>query len=149
MDTDIASYVCQCTICTKHKASPPAQPMIPRDIPNGLWQITAYHLTHKGKEYLLVYNLFSKYPFLFKVSPKSAQSLSKHLLKIILQYRPPCLLYIDNSPPFASDELAQFLQQNHITSSAHFPRSNGFIECQVQTIKTTLSTSQESHKSLQ
>ena len=25
----------QCTICTKHKASPPTQPMLPRDVPDG------------------------------------------------------------------------------------------------------------------
>ena len=32
---NIANYVHQCTICTMHKASPPTQPMLPRDIPNG------------------------------------------------------------------------------------------------------------------
>ena len=32
INTDIGDYVCWCTICTKHKASPPAQPMLPRDI---------------------------------------------------------------------------------------------------------------------
>ena len=37
IDTDIADYVSQCTICTKHKASLAAQPMLPRDIPDGPW----------------------------------------------------------------------------------------------------------------
>ena len=58
---DIANYVCKCTICTMHKASPSAQPMLPRDVPDGPWQeITADYLTHKGREYMLVCNLFSK-----------------------------------------------------------------------------------------
>ena len=49
IDADIANYVCQCTICTRHKASLPAQPMLPRDIPDGPWQeITAKYLAHKG-----------------------------------------------------------------------------------------------------
>ena len=65
IDADKADIVCQCTICTKHKASSPAQPVLPRDIPDGPWQeITADYLTHKGREYLLVCNLFSKYPFI-------------------------------------------------------------------------------------
>ena len=37
IDANIANHVCQCTICTKHKASPPAQPMLPWDIPDGPW----------------------------------------------------------------------------------------------------------------
>ena len=61
IDADISDYVCQCTICIKHKASPPAQPMLPRDISDGPWQeITANYLTQKGGEYLMVYDLFSK-----------------------------------------------------------------------------------------
>ena len=35
IDSDISDYVSQCTICTKHKASLPAQPMLLRDIPDG------------------------------------------------------------------------------------------------------------------
>ena len=59
----MVDYICWCTICTKHKASPPAQPMLPWDIPNGPWQeIAANYLTHKGKEYLLIYNLFQQVP---------------------------------------------------------------------------------------
>ena len=132
IDADITNYVCWCTICTKHKATPPAQPMLPRDIPNGPWQeITADCHTHKGREYLLVCDLFSKYPFLYKVSTKSSQSLCIHLQELIPQYGLPCLLYTENGPPFVSVELVQFLQCNHIdhvTSSPHFPRSNGFTE---------------------
>ena len=38
IDADIADYVSQCTFCTKHKASLPDQPMLPKDIPDGPWQ---------------------------------------------------------------------------------------------------------------
>ena len=73
IDADIVDYVCWCTICTKRKASPLAKPMLPRDVPDGPWQeIAADYLTHQGKEYLLICNVFSKYPFLYKVANKSA-----------------------------------------------------------------------------
>ena len=125
---------------TKCKVSPPAQPMLPRDIPDCPWQeIAADYLTHKGKEYMLVCDLFSKCPFLYMVSTESSQSLSMHLLELISQYRPPCMLHTDNGPP--SLHRPYFL-------IPHFPRSKGFIKCQVCTIKTALSTIQESHKSL-
>ena len=86
IDADIAGYVHWCTICTKHKASPPMQPMLPRDIPKGLWQeIATDYLTCKGKEYLLLCNLFSRYPFLYRVSTKTAKSLCICLQELISQ----------------------------------------------------------------
>ena len=110
IDADIADYVCQCTICPKCKASPPAQPMLPRDVPDGPWQeIIADYFTHKGKEYLLICNLISKYPFVYEVSTKSAHSLCACMLDLISQDGPPSLLFMDNGQPFASEELTQFL----------------------------------------
>ena len=123
IDSEISDYVSQCTICTKHKASLPAQPMLPSDIPDGPWQdITVDYMTFKSHEYLIICDTFSKYPFVYKVTSKSAQSLCLHLVELISQYGPPMSLSTDNGPPFTSDELA------HHTSSPHFPRSNGFIE---------------------
>ena len=128
----------------------PVQPILPRDIPNGPWQeIATDYLTHKGRECLLACILFSKYPFPYKVSPNSTKSLCMHLPGLISQYGLPCLLYTDNSPTCASEEHAQFLQHSHIDhviSSPHIPRSNGFTEWQVRTLKTTLSTAQNSQE---
>ena len=125
IDADRVDYVCQCTICTKHEASPPAQPMFPRDVPNGSWQdIAVDYLTHQGKEYLLSCDVFSKYPFLYMVATKSTQFLCAHLLELTSQYGLPSLLSTDNGHPFASEELTQFLLHHHIehsTSSSHFP----------------------------
>ena len=98
-------------------------------------------MTHKGHEYLIICNAFSKYPFVYKVTSKSAKSLCMCLLELISQYGPPMSLSTDNGPPFASDELTEFLMDHciaHHTSCPHFPRSNGFTERQVRTIKTTL-----------
>ena len=109
-------------------------------------------MTFKGHEYLIICDTFSKYPFTYKVTAKSAQSLCLCLLELILQYGPPMSLSTDNGPPFASDELTEFLTHHriaHHTSSPHFPRSNGFIERQVRTIKTALHTVLPAKKSLE
>ena len=152
IDADIADYACQCTICTKHKASLPAQPIPPRDIPDGPWQdIAVDNMTHKSQEYLIICNALSKYPFIYKASSKSARSLCMHLLKLISQYGPPTSISAHNGLPFASDELAEFLTCHYIehhTSSPHFPRSNDFTERQVRTIKTALNTALPANKSL-
>ena len=153
IDADVADYGRRCTICTNHKASLPVQPMLPKDIPDGPWQdIVVDYMTHKGQEYLIICNAFSKYPFMYKVSSKSAQSLCTCLPELISQYGPPTSLSTDNGLPFALDELTEFLMCHHIqhhTSSPHLPRSNGFIERQVRTIKTALNTALQAKKSLE
>ena len=48
----------------------------------------------------------------------------------------------DNGPPFSSKEFAKFLSGlgiKHTTSSPGYPRSNGFIEHHIQTVKNMLS----------
>ena len=78
IDADIIDYNKKCPICTKYKASTPAQPTLPQDIPNGPWQeIAVNYFNHKDKDYLLICDLFSKFPFLYKVMSKSALSLSQ------------------------------------------------------------------------
>ena len=50
----------------------------------------------------------------------------------------------DNGPPFQSKEFAKFLSSlgiKHTTSSPGYPRSNGFIEQYIQTVKNMLSKS--------
>ena len=95
--------------------------MIPRDIPEGSWQDLAADFFHyNNTKYILITDTFSKYPFLYKVSSKAAEPVTK-----ISQYGPP-------------KAFSQFLSKEHIeliTSSPLYPRSNGFIECQIKTIK--------------
>ena len=53
----------------------------------------------------------------------------------------PQIVRSDNGPQFASHAFTEFCRSysfNHITSSPHYPRSNGFIESQVKTVKATL-----------
>ena len=122
IDADIINYLCQCTICTKHKAFPPAQPMHPRDVPDSPWQeIAVDYLTYEGKEYLLICNFFSKYPFLYKVTTKSTQSLCVSLLELISHYGLLFLHSMDNSQTFLSQELTQFFLYHNIEHSIFPP----------------------------
>ena len=138
----------------KYKASPPAQCMLPRDILDSPWEeIMTDYFTHKGKECLLISDQFGKVPLLCtRSAPKPAQFLCVLLLELISQYVPLSLLLTDNRQPFASKELAHFLHCHHIEHSTlylHFPRSNGFIDWQVQTLRTMQSTGQDSYKSIE
>ena len=71
IDVDIIQYVKCCKTCIQHKATQHTQPMIPRDVPEAPWQdLAANFFKFKNKEYLLVTDTFSKYPFTFKISQR-------------------------------------------------------------------------------
>ena len=142
INTDIVDYVCWCTICTKHKASPPVQPMLSRDIPHSPWQeIIADYLTHKGKEYFLICDLFSKYPFLSKVTSKLAHSVAAPAWTHLLIMVPLHVWWVLPIPVVPLHWPCQLVP--------HFPQSYVFIEHQVRTIKTAPNTTQDAGKSLE
>ena len=87
LDADIANYVNHCKTCTQHKAKQAVQPMLPRDVPDSPWQeLAADFFTHNHKEYLLIVDTFSKYPFIYQTSSKTAESITKKLQNLISQY---------------------------------------------------------------
>ena len=74
------------------------------------WQDLAPDLfSYNKKEYLLVTDTYSKYPFVYQTSSKSAESIIQKLQNLIYQYGPPKRYFTDNGPPFLSEALEKFL----------------------------------------
>ena len=94
--------------------------MLPRDIPIGLWQkIVADYFHHSGKDYLLIANLFSKNPFLFCITSKSAQVLVQKHQEAMSQYGTPNVLYTDSSPSSQQKSLKDSSRGIALTTSSH------------------------------
>ena len=101
IDADITDYIRKCTICAKYKVSQIVQPMLPWDIPDGPWQeLAADYFTHKGKDYLLIVDTFSKYPFIYKVHSKTSDIITHCLQDLFSQYGMPWWFFSNNGPPF-------------------------------------------------
>ena len=151
-DADIADYVNHSKTCTQHKAKQAVQPMLPRDVPDSPWQeLATDFFTYNHKEYLLIADTFSKDPFTYQTSSKTAESIIKKLQNLTSQYGPQKRFFSDNGPPFSSEALQKFLAYqyiDHTTSSPHYPKSNNFIERQIKTIQRALDTAKSSGKSL-
>ena len=61
------------------------------------------------------------------------------------------MIISDNGPQYDCQSYKQFSKEwgfQHITSSPRYPKSNGFIERQVQTVKNTLTKAEKSGKDL-
>ena len=81
--------------------------------------------------------------FLYRAKT-SFWSLRDRLIDLFSIEGYPDEIVSDNGPPFQSKEFAKFLSGlgiKHTTSSPGYPRSNGFIERHIQTVKNMLSKS--------
>ena len=95
--------------------------MFPHDVPDGPWQeIAADYFTHSNKDYLLIADTFSKYPFVYSIHSKTHNSLIQCLQDLFSQFGTPLQFFSDNGPPFSSEPFSSFLTSlgiEHITSS--------------------------------
>ena len=85
-------------------------------------------------DFLVVGDYFSKYLITRKLPNSSTHAVIKELGLIFTEFGRPFILRSDNGPCYASREFHNFLhfyQVDHITSSPHYPQSNGFAEALV------------------
>ena len=103
-----------------------------------------------GRLYILICDYFSKFPFLFQVKTMSFANLKDHLEELFSVEGIPDEIMSDNGPPFNGKEFSSYLTGlgiRHTTSSPNYPRSNGFIERQIQTLKRLLEKANSSRRS--
>ena len=112
-----------------------------------------------GRLYILICDYFSKFPFLFQVKTTSFANLKDHLEELFSVFcyvlfcsGIPDEIMSDNGPPFNGKEFSSYLTGlgiRHTTSSPNYPRSNGFIERQIQTVKRLIEKANSSRRSHQ
>ena len=143
IDADIEDYTKRCQECIK-RSQVAKEPLKPHDIPEGPWRkLGIDYFTFDGNSYVLICDYFSKFPFLYRAET-SFWSLRDRLIDLFSIEGYPDEIVSDNGPLFQSKEFAKFLSGlgiKHTTSSPGYPRSNGFIEQHIQTVKNMLSKS--------
>ena len=73
------------------------------------------------------------------------------LKSIFSRHGIPEIVRSDNGPQFASKEFKQFAKEyglQQVTSSPHYPQSNGAVERKVQTVKGMLKKSKHPHQAI-
>ena len=92
----------------------------------------------KGAYYLLVVDYTCRFPVVFKLTLMTAQHTASHFKLIHSEYGWPETLVSDNGPCYTSEVFPNLMREynvNHITSSPHYPQSNGLAEKYVQLVK--------------
>ena len=95
-----------------------------------------------GKEYLLVCDYFSRFPFIRHLPQNcSSEAVIDQMKQIFSEQGIPLIFRSDNAPQYASRAFRNFTETYgflHVTSSPYYPQSKGFIEAQVKIVKRTL-----------
>ena len=140
---DIEVVVRQCTTCQEVQRAQPREPLMPHETLSRAWQIVGTDLFVINRDtYLLVSDYYSKFPFVYVMpSPVTSTAVIAKMKALFAEQGVPQRVISDNGGHFSSDASRRFADQwffDHVTSSPHYPQSNGFIERHVQTMKHTL-----------
>ena len=80
----------------------------------------------------------SRFPIVRELKSMSAQHIAEHFKLIFLEYGWPDTLVSDNRPCYVAETFTNLMKEytvNHITSSPHYPQSNGLAEKFVHIVK--------------
>ncbi|XP_063954098.1 uncharacterized protein K02A2.6-like [Lytechinus pictus] len=153
INKDIDQLIKQCETCQKHQARQQKEPLHPHDVPPAPWTRLGTDLFMLNRqEYLLVTDYYSKYPIIAIKANRYIQcSYSKRddgNLQSVRSTRRDCVRQRSTICRKTIPRHVQEVNIKHITSSPHYPRSNGLAERMVRTIKNLLTkcsqTSQDS-----
>ena len=147
INSAIDDLVSKCSTCQQHQRSNQREPLIPQEVPERPWVTVAADIFYyKGRDYLLVVDYFSKYPEVARLSSKNSEAVIMAMKDMFARHGIPERLIADNMP-FNSVKFKDFASKWEIevvTSSPHYPRSNGLVERNVQTVKQLLRKADES-----
>ena len=105
----------------------------------------------EGISYLLIVDYTSRYPVVWKLTSMTGQHIASHFKAICSEYGWPDTLVSDNGLCYISEVFTNLMTQynvNHITSSPHYPQSNGLAEKYVQIVKNLFHKAKEEGKDL-
>ena len=113
------------------------------ELPTHPWKIYGTDLFMIGRDtYLLICDYYSKFPFVYHIKGKvTSDAIVSKMNEVFAENGTPDRVVSDNGSHYTSQTFRNFATEwdfDHVTSSPHFPQSNGFIEWKVQTVKNAL-----------
>ena len=155
LNNELENLVLNCALClkystAKHKLEPSLA--LGQEIPLYPWTKLATDIFHfEGASYLLVVDYTSCYPVVCKLASMTGQHIASQFKLICSEYGWPDTIVSDNGPCYISDVFTNLMSEyniNHITSSPHYPQSNGLAEKYMQIVKNLFYKAKEEGKDI-
>lgn len=142
MSKDIEMVVKTCETCQEHQPANVKEPMISHRIPDRPWQTVATDIfAWHGENYLVTVDYYSRFFELDRLTSTTSAAVVHKLKAAFARHGIPETVVSDNGPQYASKDFESFAQSwefKHLTSSPHYPQSNGLAEKTVQTAKALM-----------
>lgn len=142
---DIELFVSQCSPCNSNKAHQQKEPLINHPVPSLPWMTVGADLFQwRSNQYLVLVDSYSGWFDMESMMDTSSRMVIKKMKRLFASHGIPETLLTDNGPQFVSHEFEQFAQDwnfIHVTSSPHYPQSNGLAENAVKQAKQLLEKS--------
>ena len=137
---DITRLIQHCQACQENQAVNRKEPLQQTEIPSGPWKMLGTDIFEaKGKQYVILSDYFSKYPLIREIpAPVTSAAVTRFIKEAVSLFGVPEQIRSDNGPQYSGESFKRFCKEygiSHITSSPHYPQSNGFIERQIGWLK--------------
>ena len=139
---ELKDLVTNCATCLKLSAQKPTSNKhhTGHEIPVHPWSKLASDILYfEGDSYLLIADYTSHFPIIRKLSSMTRKAIAHHMQSKLFKYQWPTTLVTDNGPCYTSNEfqlLMQSMSVNHLTSSPHYPQSNGLQRNLLESLRT-------------
>ena len=142
LNDQLENLILNCQLClkyskSKNKSTPPTA--LGHEVPAVPWSKVATDIFHyESQPYLLVVDYTSRFPIVRRLKSMSAQNITEQFQSIFSEYGWPDTLVSDNGLCYTAEMFTNLMKEyavNHITSSPHYPQSNGLAEKFVQIVK--------------
>ena len=148
MSKNMKERISTCEMCLSHADSQMKEPIIQHDIGEPPWsKIGAYLCELHGRVLLVVTDYYSNFISVKRLNTTTTTAVSKQLMELFSVHGIPKITMTDNATQFSSFEFKSFTSEldiEHITSSPHYPQSNGKAENAVKTVKRLFSRCRDS-----
>ena len=155
LNDQLEDLVLNCELCLKYStAKCKLEPslFLGQEVPLYPWTKWATDVFHfEGDSYLLIVDYTSRYPVVCKSTLMTGQHIASHFKLICSEYGWPETLVSDNRPCYTSESFTNLMKEyniHHITSSPHYPQSNGLAEKYMQMMKNLFYKAKEEGKDL-
>ena len=155
INDQLKQLVLNCQLCFKYSHSKKkldTSSSLGQEIPLFPWTKLATDIFHfKWDSYLVLVDYTSHFPIVWKLKSMTAHHITDHIKQIFVEYGWPKTIVSDNGPCYTSETFRKLMIEyrvNHITSSPHYPQSNGLAENYVQIIKNLFYKAKEEGQDL-
>nr|KAG5701731.1 hypothetical protein BaRGS_004333 [Batillaria attramentaria] len=139
---EIKDIVSSCRTCLQKRPSNQREPLKPSTPPERPFQRVGIDILEtRGVHYLVMVDYYSRFIEIVQLSNLTSSLVVSKLKTLFARHGIPETVVSDNATQFSSSEFQDFARSwnfCHVTSSPHFPQSNGQAESSVKIAKSIL-----------